>query len=401
MPVWLKRPLWGALVFFAALSTVRAQSPANPLPQLDGAVKALGLDLSARLNAERVSGLALGAWTYRDSVPALGAYWQAQLLEELTNMPGRSFSLVSPLRDGVEWTLAGEIIEVAGTVRVYTRLIRVSGNAVQAVFHADFPYTEYFADMLSGGGGSGGSSQGGGRDPYEPDSQDNPLSVTIASQADGPLINRSLHDGDADFFLLVPQADGALVMETTGNIDTYLELYEAGSGEEITSNDDGGSGNNARIRRNVRAGDRYIAKVRGYSSGETGNYGFRAYIVEQVRLSPDEYEEDDEFASAKDISIGVSQERTFHSGGDIDWIRFRVEQPGRYVIRARGLRSNRLDTYVELYDSGNNYIDDNDDGGEDLDSLLSVQLQSGTYYIKVECLNDEPDQPYTVSVDAG
>jgi hypothetical protein len=29
-----------------------------------------------------------------------------------------------------------------------------------------------------------------------------------------------------------------------------------------------------------------------------------------------------------------------------------------------------------------------------------VRLQAGTYYLKIECLDDEPDQPYIVRVDA-
>jgi hypothetical protein len=389
-------------VFFLILPALYGQNMANFLTQLDGAVKTLGTDMHGKLSAEKAQKVVLGRWTRGDSIPPLGDYWQVQLMEELTNIPGRSYSLSSAGPAGADWMVSGEIIEIVNVIRIYTRFTRLSDNSIQQIIHSDFERNEYLAEMLSGGGGSGGSSQGGSRDSYEPDSQDNPLSVTIASQADGPLINRTLHNGgDEDFFLLVPETDGPLVMETTGNIDTYLEFYDASSMEQVSTNDDGGSGNNARIRYNVRAGNRYIAKVRGYSSSETGSYGFRAYIIEQVRLNPDEYEDDNEFTAAKDISIGASQERTFHSGGDIDWIRFQVERPGRYVIRARGLRSNRLDTYIELYDSGNNYIDDNDDGGEDLDSRLSVQLQSGTYYIKAECLNDEPDQPYVISVEAG
>jgi hypothetical protein len=87
-------------------------------------------------------------------------------------------------------------------------------------------------------------------------------------------------------------------------------------------------------------------------------------------------------------------------GGDVDWVKFRISRSGRYTIRTRGLNSTRLDTYIELYDSEHNSIDDDDDGGEDLDSRLSVQLQAGLYYLKVECLNDEPEQPYTIRIDA-
>jgi hypothetical protein len=139
--------------------------------------------------------------------------------------------------------------------------------------------------------------------------------------------------------------------------------------------------------------------VRGYS-GETGSYGFRAYLIERVRINPDEFENDDESSSASEIAVGEPQQHTFSSGDDVDWVKFQIFQSGRYVIRARGVNTSRLDTYIELYDQDFNLIDENDDGGDNLDSLLSVQLRSGTYYLKVECLDEDPNQPYTISITA-
>jgi hypothetical protein len=254
--------------------------------------------------------------------------------------------------------------------------------------------------MLSGGGSSS-SSRGSSvsRDSYETDSFENPLAVEIAEDSGGPVINRTIHtENDGDFFLLTPDRDGRLVMETTGdNMDTIMELYDAASQRELASDDDGGSGSNARIRHRVRAGERYIAKVRGYGSA-TGRYGFHAWISETI--SADEYEDDDSMDSAKEISIGTSQQHTFTTGTDVDWVTFRIDRAGRYPIRARGVNSTQLDTYIELYDRDLNLIDENDDGGENYDSRLSVNLQAGTYYLKVECLSDEPEEPYTIRVDA-
>ncbi|MDR1308130.1 MAG: DVUA0089 family protein [Treponema sp.] len=391
----LRKTLFTVLVLSAILPPLYGQSSANSLSQLDSAIRTLGADISTRLNTERAQKVGLGQWAYRDTLTSLGSYWQTQLMEELTNVRGRSFSLSLDTQTGADWLISGEIIEVANVIRVYTRLTRVNGNAVAASLHSDFEYNQFFADMLAGGSGSSPSLL---RDAYEFDSMEAPLAVTLAASADGPLINRNLHNGsDEDFFLLTPAEDSTIVMETTGDTDTYLELYESGSTSRIANNDDGGSGSNARIRHSVRAGVRYIAKVRGYSN-DTGSYGFRAYITEGIR--PDEYEEDNSFNTAKLITIGTAQQHTFHNGDDVDWVKFQVTRSGRYVIRARGVNSARLDTVVALYDSSNSYIDEDDDGGEDMDARLSAQLQSGTYYVKVSCLNDDPDQPYTVRVDA-
>jgi hypothetical protein len=176
-----------------------------------------------------------------------------------------------------------------------------------------------------------------------------------------------------------------------------MELYDAASRRELVSNDDGGSGSNARIRQQVRSGERYVARVRGYGN-ETGNYGFRAWISETI--SADEYEDDNDADSAKEISIGTPQQHTFTTGSDIDWVTFRIDRAGRYEIRARGVNSTRLDTYIELYDRDLNLIDENDDGGESYDSRLSVNLQAGTYFLQVECLDSEPEEPYTIRINA-
>jgi hypothetical protein len=47
-----------------------------------------------------------------------------------------------------------------------------------------------------------------------------------------------------------------------------------------------------------------------------------------------------------------------------------------------------------------NSIGEDDDGGDNLDSRLSIRLNTGFYYLKIRCLDDEPDQPYTVSIQA-
>jgi hypothetical protein len=116
--------------------------------------------------------------------------------------------------------------------------------------------------------------------------------------------------------------------------------------------------------------------------------------------TPDEFEDDNSFSGAKEIPVGTPQTHTFTNGDDIDWVFFRITQTGRYRIRTRGVNSNRLDTNIELYDANQQLIGKDDDGGENLDSRLSVRLESGTYYLKVECLDSRPDQPYTIIIEA-
>jgi hypothetical protein len=402
----MTRRLTALSVFFFVFSGLYGQSPADPVSPLDGAVRALAAEINrqcsklpefSKIPAGEARKIVLGQWAYRDSASALGSYWAAQLAEELTNIPNRPFVLISG--GAVEWVLSGEILEIPGAIRVYTRLSRAGDHAIMATFQSDLEWGEHIAEMLSDSDGGRGRTPLPTRDAWEPDGMENPLVVEIASGDGGPVINRTIHAGnDEDFFLLTPDKDSTLVMETTGNMDTYMELYDAGSRDRLSHNDDGGSGSNARIRYQARAGGRYIARAGSYEHDSTGRYGFRAWLVETVRMTPDEYEDDNDFDTAKDMAIGTPQRHTFTTGDDVDWVRFRADQAGRYTIRARGVDSNRLDTYIELYDGDCNSIDDDDDGGERLDSRLSMRLQPGTYYLKVECLDDEPGEPYTISI---
>jgi hypothetical protein len=398
-------------VFFILPAVLYGQSPANPLPDLDGAVKDIAAGIGKKIPPGAAQKIVVGPWVYQYSIPPLGSYWAVQLTEELTNLPGRSFTLVSGGSAGLgttaagtavagttaaDLTVSGEIVEIAGVIRIYTRLIRTGSNAVEAALHWDFAADPYTTAMLL----SSGSSLPLPWDPYEIDSPENPLLAEIAAAGNGPLISRTIHDeNDADYFLLAPDQDGALVTETTGDMDTVMTFLEADSARVLREDDDGGSGGNARIRHAVQAGVRYIAKVQGFSDS-TGSYGFRSYFVEQISIVPDEYENDDDFFSAKSISPGTTQQHSFHSSGDVDWVVFEVQRAGSYTILARGVNSSQLDTYIELYDADRNVIGDDDDGGEYLDSSLTANLQPGIYYVRVECLDEEPEEPYRLTLRA-
>jgi hypothetical protein len=504
------------LVHAEGLSESREQIAGSPVPQLDTTIKTVASGLHRKLVEVKAGKVAIGQFAFRGAEVPLGAYWLNQLTGELANTSNRTYSILSGGLAGAEWIISGEIIEVANAVRLYTRLIRAADRAVEASFQSDFERNEQINVMLSSGTSQGGRSSSVVMDSMEPDSFDSPVPYQIGADENAAVVNRTLHNGDEDFFLLISENDGQLTMETTGSTDTYMEFYNAETREKLAQNDDGGSGGNARIRYSVQAGKRYIAKIRGCDSSDVGNYGFRAwifiratpsnsfdnpisyeigvddsaplvnrtlnrededfyllipandgqliaettgnvdtymelynaetkqkltedddggraenarirhgvqagnryiarvrgyggdtgqygfhaYIQVQVRLTPDEYEPDNESTSAKQIEIGKSQQHTFHNSEDVDWVKFQITQPGRYTIRTRGINSNRLDTYIELFDSNMRPIDQDDDGGDGVDSRLSLRLENGLYYLKVECLNENPDQPYNISIEA-
>jgi len=518
----MKKYLFAISILVIAMTFVHAQGAGEGGVQTtdaasisaDLAVKTIAENLNKILIEVKAQKVTIGQFAYRGNTNPLGDFWRSQIGHVLSGIPNKPYTIISIGTLGVDWTISGEIVDTPeGAVRIYARLIRATDQAIQASFSYDHERNEQIVALLSLGSNQGGRSSSVAPDASEPDSFESPVPYVIGADANAQLVNRTIHSGDEDFFLLVPANDGSLIAETTGSTDTYMEFYNAETREKLAQNDDGGSGGNARIRYSVQGGKRYIAKVRGYDGdtgsysfraylsirtssgsfenplayeigsdesvpvmnrtldnddedffllvpandgqlivettggtdtfmefydagtrqkladdddggrgsnarirynvqagkryiakvsgyeGEAGSYGFRAYLRVLVRLTPDEYEPDDDSASAKMIEIGKPQQHTFHNTDDVDWVKFQITQPGRYIIRAKGVNSNRLDTYIELFDSTLNSIDEDDDSGEGVDALLSLRLENGLYYLKVECLDENPGQPYTISIE--
>jgi serralysin len=219
--------------------------------------------------------------------------------------------------------------------------------------------------------------------------------VNLGTPAEAYLMSSE----DADWYRISISGNGRFTVYTEGGTDTLLSLYD-GNGNLLAEDDDSGAGGNARISRNISGGTFFI-KVMPYGGddgGSSGPYTLRTALNGTPAL--DGFEPDDRVDQAGDIAVGDSQTRTFTDGDDIDWARLRVTRPGRYVIRAGGEKKNELDTYIELFDAANSLVAQDDDGGGNYDSLLNVELQSGTYYIKVSTLDDEPEDRYILSVEA-
>ena len=211
-----------------------------------------------------------------------------------------------------------------------------------------------------------------------------------------PIFFRSL--SESRWYRCNVSAQGMVfVAYTRGSLDTILVLYDA-QGGELGENDDSGDGSNARISVPADSGTIYI-EVKTYE-GKQGRTALYTEILEEGK--PDQYESDDTISTAKEIMVGESQERTFTNSGDVDWVRLWVTQSAVYEIRSVAA-DNWLDSYLELYDSNDNLVAEDDDSGNEYDALIITRLDPGTYYIKVYCIDDDPleDNRYTLSVQMG
>jgi hypothetical protein len=207
---------------------------------------------------------------------------------------------------------------------------------------------------------------------------------------DTPVKALILTDDDEDWYRL-DISGGYFSAHTSGNIDTYLELFDK-EGRKIANNDDSGEDVNANISLPVLAGTYYL-KVGAY---ETGEYTLN-WLLRELNQA-DSYEPDDRREDAKTISPGEEQSRTFTTEDDIDWVRFTVDSRGSYSIRAWGVEYAGLDTFLGLYDASGTLVTENDDAGETYSSSISGrELPPGIYYIRVRVL-EYPSGSYRLSV---
>jgi hypothetical protein len=199
---------------------------------------------------------------------------------------------------------------------------------------------------------------------------------------------------DVDWYRLELPSEGQLLVYTTGRVDTTLGIYD-GNETGLADDDDSGEDYNARLSFPVSPGSLFI-KVDTYE-GERGAYTLHTELREPAAM--DEFEPDNTASRAKTIAIGGSQRRTFSDGDDIDWVRFTVTDGGAYVISAGGENDDELDTYIEVFDGEEELVGEDDDSGPGYASHLSVQLDPGTYLIKVRTLDDDPADSYLLRVE--
>jgi hypothetical protein len=100
-------------------------------------------------------------------------------------------------------------------------------------------------------------------------------------------------------------------------------------------------------------------------------------------LATDVYEDDNVASRAATIATnGTVQNRSFHTGGDVDWVRFTLPQSRTVTIETDGIAGG--DTVMELFaGDATTRITSDDDSGNGLYSRIQRTLAAGTYFIRL------------------
>ena len=193
--------------------------------------------------------------------------------------------------------------------------------------------------------------------------------IGLIDPVTGTAPNRT---ADEDLFKLDLRNPEEVFIYTTGGVDTIGTLLQSDGTTSLETDDDGGTGLNFSIQRQLEAGTYYI-RVEGYQGGaepEPGPYALFAKAVESLSPGGDE------------ISGTISP------GFDEEYYKLALPSPSDVWTYASG----SLDTVGELYDSDLNEIAFNDDSrirGRRYGFQLRETLAAGNYYVRVSSYGTE------------
>ena len=213
--------------------------------------------------------------------------------------------------------------------------------------------------------------------------------VNIGSSTTGRIEN----GGDYDYFRIQMRSTGTITVYSSGNNDTYGSLYNA-SCQQITRNDDSGSGYNFRISRSVSSGTYYV-KVRLYNSRNTGSY--RLHVDNSSPPDPPDGSDDhgNSTSTASRINLNSTVNGNIERAGDYDYFRIHVESQGSLKVYSSG----NTDTYGYLKNTSGNTMYSNDDSGAGRNFQISKRVNSGTYYIAVRHYSSSRTGSYSLRAE--
>lgn len=217
---------------------------------------------------------------------------------------------------------------------------------------------------------------------------------------DGYITATDVPEDEAGIFSFVPDWDGWYTFYTTGDADTYCELWDC-NGDWIIFNDNTPDEENCTVTYYLYAGEIYYLVVWGYGSA-TVDYDLYVEEAFAYNLFPNAYE----------IVEGETWTCTAMTDADHLYFCFIPEVSGRYHLYSAG----DADPYCYFYDVNYGSIDYFDDGdGLGLNFDFSYSLDAGTPYyfmlgdwdaatsftIMMEMMYEEADDPEYIAIGTG
>lgn len=174
---------------------------------------------------------------------------------------------------------------------------------------------------------------------------------------------------DVDWFRLDLQGQATLLMFSTRDLDTVGVFYDS-EGNELATDDDGGSGLNFRIEETVEGGVYYVSVS---SMMDVGDYKITARIV---RAGDDH---GDTPGASTVLPLDTRATGKIQPAVDVD--AFRIDIAASMDMRIS--TSGSADTTGELLDSGNDVVVTATMGGVGSNFRIERCLEPGIYYLLI------------------
>lgn len=173
---------------------------------------------------------------------------------------------------GAESVISGSLMDLGTVLRFTFKVLNVQSAEVEALRVMHTRHNEQLDFLLTpaAGGGGPGTTGNTGAD------SNSPIAVPLNSSWGGASLTPDQHEV---WFRVTIQNAGTYAFETDGNLDTIMELYDGPTMALLSSDDDSGEGENARIVFQGDGGRAYVFKVRGYNANTTGPFRYRASTV--------------------------------------------------------------------------------------------------------------------------
>ncbi len=143
----------------------------------------------------------------------------------------------------------------------------------------------------------------------------------------------------------------------------------------------------------------YAITTTSFQSSLTFSFIDSSDTTHEIMATPDSYEDDNDFTSAKNISLNSLQERSISTIDDVDYVMFTLDSFYSIEIETTG---TSYDTRLWVFDYKHNQIAFDDDGGTNKFSKLSFDIfKAGHYFIKIdEFGNDDEIENYNLTLSA-
>jgi hypothetical protein len=391
---------------------------------------------SGDLTASQGISLAVGTISHDGVTPRIAGLLQSiteeELLQAADSFRGRIPLAVVDSPAGAD--LVVQIRSASGPRTVLFSIQFVdSAGRILAASRVTRPLSGSVRDAL-GGAPQAGGSVGGGDDP--PESPEEAWAIDVNSRQSGLRLQG---DGDSDWFTFtytgdagITAADGGpddsndssdsgrtvpgITVFTTGDTDTYIEVYGPDSSSTLITENDDGEDMNASASFPVAEGGQFWIKVRGFSTSTTGTYDLH---VQSVVLELDAHEPNDSMQSATPLAEArFPMTASIRPRGDRDWYHLSEEflrellapsgagnpdtgdsdtHPGRSERAAVAYTTGHLDTVISLYNADGQELAYNDDGGEGTNARLVIPADLSEAYLEVRGFGStEGDYSFTV-----